>query len=342
MMGPASQISKLLLVLLVLLVIFYIFMDCSLYFRVQNFPIDRGIGENFSSSYSSVSWVGCDISPLCDVTVKALLLDQTNHYLFAPLAKIIDDLLLISQVQWITPNSISFFHVFVAILAGKCVSSDSLPYRRLGVVLFEIRTFLDDMDGHVARARKHIRGERSEIGTSGYYIDGLCDALGCVALMIGTFVFLKNNPPRRGYMQLPTVASDSKDCGMVYKAKVTTKKVVNKICCFSAQMLISSTAWNRYIALYQDKLERNNVSASEYKRQNIVFKSSFFFSVAWLWRIVNVHNLLHFLLLSIFCDKLWEFLRAVQYFGFGALLTAICVAEIHILDAQNFIFKNLS
>lgn len=341
-MGPSSQISKLLLVLLVSLVGFYVFMDCSLFFRVQNFPVDRGTGENFTSSYASVSWVGCEVSPLCDVTVKALLLDQTNHYLFAPLAKITDDILHISQVQWITPNSISFFHVFVAVLAGKCVSSDNLPYRRLGVVLFEIRTFLDDMDGHVARARKNIRGERSEIGTSGYYIDGLCDALGCVALMIGAFVFLKNNPPRRGYMQLPTVASDSKDCGMVYKAKVTTKKVVNKVCCFSAQMLISSTAWNRYIALYQDKLERNNVTAAEYKRQNIVFKSSFFFCVAWLWRIVNVHNLLHFLLLSIFCDKLWEFLRAVQYVGFGALLTAICVAEIHILDAQNFIFKNLS
>ena len=70
---------------------------------------------------------------------------------------------------------------------------DSLGYRRVGVVLFQFRTFLDDLDGHVARVKRHIRGERSEIGTTGYYVDGICDGLGCIALMVGVFVFLKNN-----------------------------------------------------------------------------------------------------------------------------------------------------
>lgn len=341
MIGPSSQISKILLVLLLLCIIFYVFMDCSLYLRVQNYPVDRGTGENLTKNYNDVSWLGCDISPLCDVTVKALLLDHTNHYLFAPLVTIVDKVFEISKTEWITPNSISFFHVFIALLAAKCVSSDSLAYRRLGVVLFEIRTFLDDMDGHVARVRKHIKGERSEIGTSGYYIDGLCDAIGCVSLMIGTFIFLKNNPPRRGYMLLPT-ANENKESNIVYKGKVTTKKVARKICSFSIQLLLSSTAWNRYIALYQDMLEKNNVNPPEFLRQNIIFKSTFFFSVAWLWRIVNVHNMIHILLLSIFCDKLWEFLRAIQYSGFGILLTAICLTELHILDVKNFIFKSLS
>lgn len=341
MIGPASQVSKLLLALLLIAIAFYLFMDCSLYLRVQNYPVDRGVGEAYNSSYSDVSWLGCDISPLCDVTVKALLLDHTNHYLFAPLVTIVDDVLQVSKTDWITPNSISFFHVFVAILSAKCVSSDSLPYRRIGVVLFEIRTFLDDMDGHVARARKHIRGERSEIGTSGYYIDGLCDALGCVSLMIGIFVFLKNNPPRRGYMLLPN-GSDGKESNIVYKGKVTTKKVARKICSFSIQLLLSSTAWNRYIALYQDMLERNNVTPQEFLRQNVVFKSFFFLSVTWIWRIINVHNMIHVLLLAVFCDKLWEFLRNVQYSGFGVLLTAICLTEVHILDAKNYIFKSLS
>lgn len=343
MVGPSSQISKLLLSLLFLVLIFYIFMDCNLFLRVQNYPIDRGTGhENATPNYEDVSWLGCDISPLCDVTVKALLLDHTNHYLFSPLATIVDKIFKISQTEWITPNSISFFHIFVAILSAKCISSDSLAYRRIGVLLFEVRTFLDDMDGHVARARRNIKGERSEIGTSGYYIDGLCDGLGCIALMIGTFIFLKNNPPRRGYMQLPTIATETKESNIVYKAKVTTKKVARIICCFSSQLLLSSTAWNRYIALYQDMLERNNVATEEFVRQNIVFKSSFFFSIAWLWRIVNVHNLIHLLLLAIFCDKLWEFLRAIQYIGFAVLLTCICITEIHILDVKHFIFRSLT
>lgn len=320
-------------------------MDCNLYLRIQNFPRERDMSDNQTSSYNEVSWIGCEISPLCDVTVKALLLDHTNHYLFAPLVTITDKILRISETLWITPNSISVFHIFIAIISAKCISTDNLAYRRIGVALFEFRTFLDDMDGHVARARKHIKGERSEIGTSGYYIDGLCDAIGCVVLMIGTFVFLKNNPPRRGYMQLPAIVpNDSKDreSGIIYKAKVTTKKVIRKICCFSVQLLISSTAWNRYIALYQDILERNDVSKQESVRQDIVFKSSFFFSVAWLWRIVNVHNMIHFMLLAVFCDKLWEFLRGIQYVGFAVLLCVICITEMHLLDVQNFIFRNLT
>lgn len=316
-------------------------MDVNLYLRIHDYPIERGARENFTLSYSDVSWVSCDISPLCDVTVKALLLDHTNHYLFAPLVTIVDKITHISQIEWITPNSVSFFHVFVAIVSAKCISTDSLAYRRVGVVLFELRNFLDDVDGHLARIRKNIRGEHSEIGTSGYYIDGLCDALGCVALLIGIFVFLKNNPPRRGYMQLPVVTNETKEreTNVVHKAKVTTKKLARTVCCFTAQMLVSSTAWNRYIAIYQDVLERNDVNLNEFLKQNIVFKSSFFFCVAWFWRIVNVHNMVHCLLLSVFCDKLWEFLCAVQYLGFGVLLSVICVTEIHILDVKKFIFK---
>lgn len=341
MIGPSSQISKILLALLLIVLIFYIFMDINLYLRIQNYPIDRFTGENITSKYNG-SWIGCDISPLCDVTVKGLLLDHTNHYLFSPLATIADLIFEISQTPWITPNKISTFHVFVALLSAKCVASDTLSVRRVGVVLFQVRTFLDDLDGHVARVRKHVKGERSEIGTSGYYIDGICDFFGCVALMAGVFVFLKNNPPRRGYLQLHAILPSKESTGgVIYKAKVTTKKVARKICCFSAQLMISSTLWNRYIALYQDMLERNNVTKAQFTRQNLVFKSRLFFAVAWLWRIVNLHNMIHVLLVAIFCDKLWEFLRAVQYIGFVVLICVICVSEIHVLEVENYIFNNL-
>lgn len=342
-MGPSSQISKILLILLLLVILFFIWTDYQLYLRIQNYPRDRDMSENHTSSYSKVTWIGCDISPLCGVTTKALLLDHINYYLYSPFATIIDKALKISEIGWITPNMISFFHIFVAILSAKCVSSDNLAYRRIGVVLFEFRTFLDDLDGHVARARKHIRGERSETGTSGYYIDGLCDTVGCIALLVGCFIFLKNNPPRRGYSQLPTVApSESKDRepALIYKAKITTNKIIRLICLFTIQLVINSLAWNRYIALYQDLLERNDVSREIYSRQNIIFKSSFFLSVTWLWRLINVHNMFHFMLLSIFCDKLWEFVQSIVYIGYAVLLSVICISEMHLSDIQSFIFKD--
>jgi CDP-alcohol phosphatidyltransferase len=275
------------------------------------------------------------------------MLDHVNHYLFAPMATIFDNVVGFSKSSWITPNMISFFHVFVAATAARLIATDNLGYRRLGVVLFQVRTFLDDLDGHVARVRKNIRGERSEIGTAGYYIDGICDGLGCIALMIGIFVFLKNNPPRRGYTQLQSIIpiTDSKsttESGVVYKVKVTTKKVLRKVLCFSGQLLLSSTAWNRYIALYQDMLERNDVTPTQFIRQTTVFKSEWFFSICWIWRIVNVHSLLHCLLLSIFCDKLWEFLRMIEYVGYVLLVVAVCFTEMHVLEVQNFIFKTLT
>lgn len=396
MVGPSSYVSKALLTLLLLLTGWYIYMDFSLYLRIQYYPVDRRFHFNTSTSsaadieftqssytstalltatdysaaistnaydyanvhaikYEDVTWISCDINPLCDVTIKAIMLDHTNHYLFAPIATIFDNIFGVSRSSWITPNMISFFHVLVAIAAGRLIASDSLSYRRCGVVIFQFRTFLDDLDGHVARQRKHIRGERSEIGTSGYYIDGLCDALGCVALMIGVFVHLINNPPRRGYTQLQPILplSESKaggsagncidnDIGVVYKLKVTTRKVARKVLCFSGQLLLSSTGWNRYIALYQDMLERNDVTAAQYVRQIFIFKSEWFFCVAWLWRVVNVHALLHCLLLSLFCDKLWEFLHAIQYIGYVVLLVIICLTEMHVLDVQNFIFHSLT
>lgn len=207
MIGPSSSISKFLLTLLILLIIFYAWLDVQLYLRIQNYPIDRNFHKNETLamqipsttsltpiiSYSDVTWVSCHINPICDITVKSLLLDHTNHYIFAPLATLFDDLVGFSRSDVITPNMISFFHVFVAILAGRLVAFDSLGYRRLGVVLFQFRTFLDDLDGHVARVKRHIRGERSEIGTTGYYVDGICDGLGVIALMIGVFIFLRSN-----------------------------------------------------------------------------------------------------------------------------------------------------
>lgn len=333
MIGPSSQISKFLLSVLIALICFYIYMDYNLYIRIQDFPLSND--DNNTLTYKDVTWITCNVNPLCEVTVKAVLLDHTNLYLFAPLVQIVDTILKISSIQWITPNSISVFHIFVAILSAKCVSSKNLAYRRIGVVLFEFRTWLDDLDGHVARVRKNIKGERSEIGTSGYYIDGLCDAIGCTALLIGIFVFLKNNPPRKGYLPLPT-SNDAKDVNV---GKVTTKKVAKTLCCFSWQLIVSSTAWNRYIAIYQDLLERVDVTPFRALQQRDIFKSSFFFMISFLWRVVNVHNLTHLLLLSIFCDKLWEFLKAVKYLGFGILLSVICITEINLVDVKNFLFQ---
>lgn len=297
--------------------------------------------KNVNELYEELTWISCSINPLCYITVKAIFLDHTNHYLYAPAAEVLNFVLKLSRSSVISANMISYFHVVIACLAGKLISLDNLCYRRVGVFMFQFRTILDDLDGQVARAKNNVKGERSEIGSSGFYVDGICDGLGCIALLTGVFFFLKK-PSRRGYYQLPILDSKTPESTVLQKLSLRTKEVVKKILSFTGQLLLSSTAWNRYIAVYQDLLEKSDVTSKEIYRQNLIYKSNGFLFVAWLWRIVNVHSLLHWLSFSIFCDKLWSFVITIQYFGYLFLLVAICATEMHILEAQNFIFGTIT
>ncbi|XP_060520314.1 ceramide phosphoethanolamine synthase [Cylas formicarius] len=325
MVGPSSRVSKGLVTLLVLLLLYYAFMDYNLFFRIKNYPVGDAIN---GSSYGYVSWIGCDVNPLCDVTVKAVLLDHTNLYVFAPFVTLFDDVFQVSAVRFITPNAISCFHIGVAVASAWCVAGDRLASRRVGVVLFELRTCLDDLDGYVARKRKHVKGEHSDVGTVGYYVDGICDAIGCAALLVGMLWYLRNNPPRRGYVQLPST-----------DVKPRPQNVVTKLGCFTSQLVISSIAWNRYIALYQNLLETGDAPGRP--RRDAVFESTVFFAVSFLWRMFNVHNMLHCALLAIFCDKLWEFLCHVQYVGYAVLLCVICVTEAHYVHAKAYVLSTV-
>lgn len=335
--------------------------------------------------YADVVWIPCTINPLCHVTIKALLLDHTNQYLFAPAATLFDQAIGLSLKQlWISANAISVMHVFVAIAAGRWIAADTLAQRRLGVVAFQVRTFLDDLDGHVARQRRNVRGERSEVGTAGYYMDGFCDALGCVALLIGIYAYLRYNPPRRGYTQLQTVPmvhmsssvqqqpqqqqcgsrcyaciEDEKcssdygigqvECGgtTTYKAKNGTHKVsgarvARHVLVLGVQLLVSSSGWNRYIALYQELLETNDVPREQCDRQTFVLRSQLFFAVTWMWRVVNVHAMLHAVLLAAFCDRLWWWLRKVQCWGFVVLGVVVFVTEMHAMDVKQFVWHAMA
>lgn len=331
-------------------------MDTFLFLRIQNYKIDlfdveTNVTHETSTlgaskalpNYEDVTWLPCTINPLCHPTVKALMVDHINHYIYGPLCAIMDVGLGISEkMLFITPNMISFFHVFVALIGAKLLTCPNLAPRRVAIVLFQIRMFLDDLDGHVARERKHIKGERSEVGTMGYWVDGICDLLGVIAMMIGITLYLRNNPPRRGYKGTPVstlpyhqlkeinstedIEKDhNADNGISYKTKVTFQRIAQVIGLFSGQMLLSSLAWNRYIDIYQDLLE--NCTEYDVFRRESMFKSGKFFFSSAIWRIINPHSYLHALSLAVFCDKTWGFLKTVHYFGYLCLVVAVATSE---------------
>lgn len=130
-------VNKMTLAFLAVSIVYFIAMDILLYSRVKNYRVKET--ANDTPLYKPM--IPCDLNPLCAVTVKGLTLDHPNHFLLSPLAALMDKILGISKSwNWLTPNLISGFHVFIAVLAGKCVSSESLSQRRLGVMLFQVRT----------------------------------------------------------------------------------------------------------------------------------------------------------------------------------------------------------
>ncbi|XP_022828697.1 ceramide phosphoethanolamine synthase [Spodoptera litura] len=370
MMWPSSQASKILTFLLLVIVVYCICMDTLLFLRIQNYKIDIfDVETNVTHesttlketrtlpSYEESTWIPCTINPLCHPTVKALMVDHINHYIYGPLCAIVDLGLGISEnMKFITPNMISFFHVFVALVGAKLVTSPSLASRRIGVVLFQIRMFLDDLDGHVARERKHIKGEKSEVGTLGYWVDGICDTLGVIAMMVGIMLYLRNNPPRRGYKNTPVstlpyhqlkeinstedIEKDhNTDNGISYKTKVTFQKIVQVIGLFSGQMLLSSLSWNRYIDIYQDLLE--NCTEYDVIRRETMFKSGKFFFASGIWRITNPHSYLHALSLAVFCDKTWCFLKTVHYVGYLGLVVSVGISEFLIDNIRSYVMAGI-
>ena len=323
-----------------ILLLYFLFMDIMLYSRVHNYSIKP---NDDKPPYEGR--VPCSFDPLCVVTVKGLMLDHPNYYLLSPLAAIVNQAFGISDCEWISPNLISGFHVLVAIAAGKCASSDSLSERRLAVLLFEVRTWLDDLDGHVARKRKHIDGEHSDVGSIGYFVDGICDALGSIALMIGIFCYFQKNPPGRGYEKLhnvlPLVDGREIDPEAVYRRR-RRRSVIRTMILFAGYLLVTSIGWNRYISLYQDLLETEAVSPfiskdELFSRQAKIMQSSSFWAMSTSWKLINFHIAVDCMLLAMFLDRLWDYMRILRWLGYIVVLVVIYFTEFHFLESYAFI-----
>ena len=86
--------------------------------------------------------------------------DHTSQYVTAPAVEYFDSITRFSTIfYFITPNMISFFHLFLAFVSARFVSSESLHTRRIGVLIFEFRTMLDALDGVVYRSHSNTKGK---------------------------------------------------------------------------------------------------------------------------------------------------------------------------------------
>uniref|UniRef100_T1JBG1 Ceramide phosphoethanolamine synthase n=1 Tax=Strigamia maritima TaxID=126957 RepID=T1JBG1_STRMM len=325
------------------ILLYFMWMDVALYYHIQGREPPQPSSEK--PVYHSRSGLQGLFSPFNGLSIKMMMIDPANHYIHTPAATIFNEVTHFSSVfSFITPNMISVSHVFVAIIAVKFIASDTLLMRQVGVLLFEFRSFLDCLDGVLARVRNKQESNISEFGSMGYVVDGVADTLGSAALIIGCFLYLRRNQPSRRSMGKLSLASV--ESAIVGSSASSQRRILTVLGCFSLQLFISAFFWDRYISGYHQLLE--NPQASEQQMveliclrilQNEVLKSALMWIIMWFWRIANAHALLEMVLFSIFINKLWEFLAFIQFIGFICLFVLISLTEVHFHDVTNYIGK---
>ncbi|GAB1599891.1 ceramide phosphoethanolamine synthase-like [Argonauta hians] len=307
--------------------VYFLVMDIILYVTLQN----TVLCQKNDGMYS----------PFRPLTVKLITTDPLDHWIVSPLMEYFDEFTGFSGVfYFITPNMISFFHMFLTIIAGKLVSSPSLHTRRIAVLVFQMHDLLDALDGIVFRARAgKVHLFQSHRSTVGYVIDGFCDTIGGTALCVGLAVYLCRNPPsKRQQNALPWTKADllldspNGVVSMPDKPNGHVSKFTAFFRCFSfgMQLLLAAGMWDKSVARLSAILQHPLKERTAVALQVDMLHSTSTAVIFWLWRYLSAMALLQMILFAIFIDKVWEFLSFIMYIGWPILIAVIFATELHI------------
>lgn len=116
---------------------------------------------------------------------KRRLEDPFNTFYRYPVA--------VAATRWlvhtrVTPNQVSLVQPIFAAAAGYLLTLPSVYHHLAAVILFEVRSILDCIDGSLARAKRMS-------SPNGHAIDAMADWLGVVLLYAGIFHYLFHHVP---------------------------------------------------------------------------------------------------------------------------------------------------
>ena len=230
-----------------ILLAYYIVMDIFLYIRFRTLDI---VKDNVPGADDEL------YSPFTHLGVKSLMNDHTSQYIISPSAEYFDYFTGFSTTfSFITPNIISFTHLFLGFLSGKFVASESLADRRVGVIIFQIRSWLDAFDGVVYRSQSKSRLQfRSVRNTTGYYVDTYCDAIGGCFLSFGVLFYLfKRFDPYR--QELPSWNKSAEGNGVAVRETYSKKYLFWKVFCYGACLASAGKFWDLTVGEFKDTLQ---------------------------------------------------------------------------------------
>ncbi|XP_037091449.1 ceramide phosphoethanolamine synthase-like isoform X3 [Pollicipes pollicipes] len=283
------------------IIMYFMWMDIALWYHLQALvPSEKGAMTHQQDDAFSVFY---------PITVKLLMCDPINHYIYLPLCFVFTQVTRFTTLfSFVTPNVISVTRVFVVVPGLRLLLLEPLGLRQTGVAIVLIGEWMDSLDGFVARLRAANPAMQSEVGAIGYYMDGICDGISAVMLLFVCLVYLKRHPPRQSgrVLQLPVICSkvedrsqENKECllggGQLGGPRVPVPSgvVCTTVWLFGFQLLLASLGWNYVIAGYQRLLENGDGSHT-------------------------------------------EFLTAVRYVGYVALFALIVLNQIHFQAIQTY------
>ncbi|BFZ24374.1 hypothetical protein BsWGS_27412 [Bradybaena similaris] len=297
-----------------LLVTYYVVMDTILFMRFQTVNVQ----EDFKPGLPDEIY-----SPFTHLSIKAVMNDPTSQYIFNPSAEYFDRITKFSTVfSFITPNMISLTHLLLGLVAGKFIASENLHDRRVGVLIFQLRVWLDTLDGVVYRAQNNKHLQLKSIRTSlGYYMDITCDTLGGVFMCFGILFYLFKRFDHCK-QELPTFMSqDSTSQSLLpvnghscsSKETYSKKYLFWKVFCFGICLACAGKFWDWTVADFEDVFQVPLKDAKLSALQLETCHSITTIVIIYLWRLLEAQALLQYVLIPIVIDKLWEFLNCTQY-----------------------------
>lgn len=350
-MNVSCSGKVLFIVILSCVLAFFVAMDTHLYFTLQS-----------TSLVKQDPPVPGFFSPFRPLSVKLLMTDPVNHYIIGPAAEYFDEITHFSKVfYFITPNMISITHVTVSLISAKLVSSEHLSTRRIAVLMYLFRSWLDDLDGVVYRSHTHTKGMYiSNHNTFGYYVDIYSDIIGGIFLMIGIlFSLWKVLLPANGgnYTSLPVTKTDSGQASPVPNSSPNKKTSFNILNVFTGNerhsgviftkryiflktlsvglmIAVASGTWDKCVERYTEVFQTDLSDPNLTQIQTEALHSGSTWLVIYLWRIWEGQAILNMVLIAVFLDRIWEFLNLFTYLGYIIVLVINILSYIHLYQIR--------
>lgn len=285
---------------LLILISYYLIMDIVTYVNLQRITLTDQV---YTGSYSIFH----------PMTAKLLMSDHTNHYVLVLTSEYFDIWTGFSKrFSFITPNMVSVTHLVVALIAAKYVSSENLSDRRKGVILYEVKMWLDSLDGVIYRSQHNDPVYMSHPNTLGYFVDMISDILSGVAISFGVlfYLFKTRSVNRKDHeLLLPLTKSEideTDDESSEKKENLTEpskRTILWKCWCFGFQIFVSSASWDRRILAIENVLEVNLHDPKKTELQTVALHSFSTWFVMYLWRLFCGQSLLQIYMLVIFIDR---------------------------------------